>query len=88
MTKIFPSLLNLLSPAGTYWLLASIAASSNIFYAFFMPETKGKSPLEVKQIFMKNWSRFTNTYIQQFEEVLISPKTDKKTALVDFLFFP
>ena len=54
MTKTFPSLLNILSPPGTYWLLASIAASSNIFYAFFMPETKGKSPLEVKQIFMKN----------------------------------
>ena len=53
MTKIFPILLTILSPAGTYWLLASIAASSNIFYAFVMPETKGKSPLEVKQLFKK-----------------------------------
>ena len=53
MTKIFPSLLNILSPAGTYWLLASVAASSNIFYAFLMPETRGKTPLEVKQMFSK-----------------------------------
>ena len=52
MTKIFPSLLNLLSPAGTYWLLASVAASSNIFYAFFMPETRGKTAAEIKKIFL------------------------------------
>ena len=52
-TKIFPTLLQLLSPHGTYWLFAAIGLSSNFFYYFFMPETKGKTPLEVKQMFLK-----------------------------------
>ena len=52
-TKIYPSLLSLLSPHGTYWLFAAIGLSSNVFYYFCMPETKGKSSIEVKQIFLK-----------------------------------
>ena len=54
LTKMFPSLLQTLSPPGTYWLLAAIALSSNIFYYFFMPETRGKTALEIKQMFSKN----------------------------------
>jgi len=54
LTKMFPSLLQSLSPPGTYWLLASIALSSNIFYYFFMPETRGKTALEIKQMFSKD----------------------------------
>ena len=42
LTKMFPSLLQSLSPPGTYWLLASIALSSNIFYYFVMRETRSK----------------------------------------------
>ena len=52
-TKIFPSLLLHLSPQGTYWLFAAIGFSSNFFYYFLMPETKGKTPVEVKQMFLK-----------------------------------
>ena len=52
-TKIFPSLLLHLSPHGTYWLFAAVGFSSNIFYYFLMPETKGKTPVEVKQMFLK-----------------------------------
>ena len=52
-TKIFPSLLLHLSPQGTYWLFAVIGFSSNFFYYFLMPETKGKTPVEVKQMFLK-----------------------------------
>ena len=52
-TKIFPSLLLYLSPQGTYWLFAAIGFSSNIFYYCLMPETKGKTPVEVKQMFLK-----------------------------------
>ena len=42
-----------LSPHGTYWLFAAVGFSSNIFYYFLMPETKGKTPVEVKQMFLK-----------------------------------
>ena len=54
VVKTFPSLLANLSPHGTYWLLGSICLASNFFYYFFMPETKGKTALEVKQIFVQN----------------------------------
>ena len=40
VTKTFPTLLVVLSPPGTYWLFASICLLSNIFYFFFMPETR------------------------------------------------
>ena len=53
VTKTFPSLLVILSPPGTYWLFSAISLSSNFFYFFFMPETRGKTALEVKQIFSK-----------------------------------
>ena len=53
VTKTFPSLLITLSPPGTYWLFSSISLSSNFFYFFFMPETRGKTALEVKQMFRK-----------------------------------
>ena len=53
VTKTFPALLTTLSPPGTYWLFAAISFASNFFYFFFMPETRGKTALEVKHIFMK-----------------------------------
>ena len=43
VTKTFPTLLADLSPPGTYWLFASICLVSNIFYFFFMPETRERS---------------------------------------------
>ena len=52
-TKLFPTLLDLMSGYGTYWLFASVALSANILYYFFIPETKGKTMLEVKQGFEK-----------------------------------
>ena len=53
VTKTFPALLASLSPPGTYWLFSAVSLASNLFYFFFMPETRGKTALEVKQIFMK-----------------------------------
>ena len=52
VTKVFPTLLISLSPHGTYWLFAAVSLSSNIFYAFFMPETRGKTAAEIKKIFL------------------------------------
>ena len=51
ITKTFPSLLVTLSPPGTYWLFSAISLSSNVFYFFVMPETRGKTALEIKQMF-------------------------------------
>ena len=54
ITKIFPMLQILLGQHGTYWLLGSIALSSNMFFYFFVPETKGKSFVEIQQHFGKS----------------------------------
>jgi len=54
ITKIFPTLLDVLKPYGTYWLFAGISFGSNIFYATLMPETKGKSMVEIRKLFLKN----------------------------------
>ena len=53
VTKVFPTLLENLTPHGTYWLFAAISFASNIFYFFFMPETRGKTAVEIKQMFLK-----------------------------------
>ena len=52
VTKIFPTLLLLTRPYVIYWIFAGIALSSNLFYWFFMPESRGKTPLEVKNMFL------------------------------------
>ena len=46
VTKTFPTLLVSLSPSGTYWLFAGICFASNIFYIFFMPETRPRNGYE------------------------------------------
>ena len=51
ITKVFPTLLQLLGAAATYWMFGSIAVVSNVFFYFFIPETKGKSLLEIQQSF-------------------------------------
>ena len=54
LIKTFPALLAALSPPGTFWLFAAVSLASNFFYFFFMPETRGKTGLEVKQMFNKH----------------------------------
>lgn len=44
----------LLGQHGTYWLLGSIALSSNVLFYFFVPETKGKTYVEIQQTFGKS----------------------------------
>ena len=53
VTKVFPTLLLLMGQDATYWLLGAIAMTSNIFFHFCVPETKGKSLLEIQQMFSK-----------------------------------
>ena len=52
-TKMFPTMIELLGPHWTYWLFGSVALASNIFYYFFVPETKGKSLVEIQNGFKK-----------------------------------
>ena len=54
ITKIFPTLQASLGQHGTYWMFGSIALSSNVFFYFFVPETKGKSFVEIQQKFGKS----------------------------------
>ena len=51
-TKMFHTLVEVLQPYGVYWLLAGVSLLSNIFYATCMPETKGKSLLEIRKLFL------------------------------------
>jgi len=44
----------ILGQHGTYWLLGSISLSSNAFFFFFVPESKGKSYVEMQLIFGKS----------------------------------
>ena len=55
-TKLFPTLLDVMSGYGVYWLFAGIAFSANILYHFFIPETKGKTMLEIRQEFEKKYN--------------------------------
>ena len=52
-TKMFPTMLELLGPHWTYWMFGSVALVSNAFYYFFVPETKGKSLVEIQKGFKK-----------------------------------
>ena len=54
ITKIFPMLQRRLGQHGTYWLLGSVALCSNAFFYFFVPETKGKSFVEIQLLFGKS----------------------------------
>ena len=56
VSVVFPRMLEALMPYGTYWLFSAIALSSNVFYYFFVPETRGKSLLEIQQRFLKHQS--------------------------------
>ena len=54
VTQTFSSLLVLLTPYGTYWLYASFSLLTTLFFLFFLPETKGKTLLEIQNSFKKN----------------------------------
>ena len=54
VTQLFPTLLEVILPSGTYWMFGGVALVSNLFYALVVPETKGKSILEIRNIFTGN----------------------------------
>ena len=50
VTKSLPTLLDTLTPQGTYWLFSVIGLSSNIFYLLYMPDTRGRTEGEIKRL--------------------------------------
>ena len=61
VTKLFPALLANLQPYGTYWLFSAISLAAIPFYTVCLPETRGKSLLEIRQMFL-NTTETTLTY--------------------------
>ena len=54
LVKTFHLLLLVAGPHGTFWLFAAVAITANIFLYYLMPETKGKSLLEIKERILTN----------------------------------
>ena len=48
LTKTFYGLQD---SSGIYWGFAAVSLASNFFYFKWMPETKGKTALEIRQMF-------------------------------------
>ena len=40
---------------GTFWLYAGLTSLGLVFFAFYLPETKGKSLEEVEGLFARPW---------------------------------
>ena len=51
MTKFTTNLSNLVNNSGVYFIFASVSLFCAIFTALVIPETKGKSPAEMKIYF-------------------------------------
>ena len=52
LVKTFHLLLLVAGPHGTFLMFAAVAMTANIFLYYLMPETKGKSLLDVKERFL------------------------------------
>ena len=51
MTKSTPAILDSIGISGIFFIFAGVAFSAGIFAAIFMPETKGLSLIEIRQIY-------------------------------------
>ena len=58
--KVFPNLTSSLLPHGTYWLFAAFCFLTALHQVVFMPETKGLSILQIRQIFIKGTDNGTD----------------------------
>ena len=52
ITRFAANIEEAITPAGSYFLYAGLTVGSSLFVALVVPETKGKSPLEMKAYFM------------------------------------
>ena len=56
-TKTYVDLQAALSPAGALWFYGAFCILGLLFGRFLMPETRGKSPDEIENLFRKNSSK-------------------------------
>ena len=63
MTKFAINVANLIDDSGVYFIFASVSLCCAIFTVLAVPETKGKSPEEMKAYFMplKNEKEMPNS---------------------------
>ena len=54
----FLTLMQLLTPSGTFFLYAAVCASAFLFVLRFVPETKGKSLEEIQEMWRHRKSQF------------------------------
>ena len=54
MTKFSTNIIHLINYSGTYFLYAAVSLCCAIFIALVVPETKGKSPEEMKAYFTRH----------------------------------
>ncbi|KAM4018855.1 LOW QUALITY PROTEIN: solute carrier family 2, facilitated glucose transporter member 8 [Anomaloglossus baeobatrachus] len=57
VTKVFHNLLDLLAPAGTFWLFAAFCGLNVLFTVIFVPETKGKTLEQIESHFQQSLER-------------------------------
>jgi sugar phosphate permease len=53
LTYLFPSMLEKLGAAGTFWIFAGICAVGFVLMKLWLPETKGKTLEEIERELMK-----------------------------------
>ena len=51
VTLLFPTLITVLHPHGTYWLFSGVCFLTCGLYITLMPETKGLSILQIRELF-------------------------------------
>ena len=64
--KFYPNLEDLLNTSGTYWLFGSVCTAGALYVMFFVPETKGKSPQDIKRHFAGEKSTLNGTPNKSF----------------------
>ena len=51
VTRFYPDVESVLGTAGTYAIFAGVCVLGTFFSAFLVPETKGKTPAQIKAMF-------------------------------------
>ena len=68
VSKFYPNIEKALHTSGSYWLFAAVCAAGTLYVILFVPETKGKSPQEIKRYFAGEKSALNGASNKAFEE--------------------
>ena len=66
--KFYPNIESALNTSGAYWLFGAVCAAGAVYVLLFVPETKGKSPQEIKRYFAGEKSALNGASNKAFEE--------------------